>query len=47
MTKRTSTTWTAVVTPKKGGTAGTLSLTVKATDAQGRRELEHVRLALQ
>ena len=35
MTKKSSTTWTAVVTPKKGGTTGTMSLVVKATDSKG------------
>ncbi len=46
MTKRTSTTWVAVVTPRKGGTAGTLSLTVKARDRKGGTNASVVRLPL-
>jgi flagellar hook assembly protein FlgD len=47
MTKKSSTTWTAVVTPKKGGSAGTLSLTVKAIDSKGGTNSSVLRLALQ
>jgi flagellar hook assembly protein FlgD len=47
MTKRTSTTWTAVVTPKRGGTAGTMSLTVRAADVNGGTNWSQVKLTLQ
>ena len=46
MTKRTSTTWTAVVTPKRTGAAGTLSLTVKATDVNGGANSSVVKLTV-
>jgi flagellar hook assembly protein FlgD len=46
MTKRGSTTWTAVVTPKRGGTAGTMSLSVKALDTRGGVNSSVLRLAL-
>jgi flagellar hook assembly protein FlgD len=48
MTKKGSSTWTAVVTPKKGGApGGTLTLVVKATDTKGGANASTVRLALQ
>ncbi|HYO44581.1 MAG TPA: FlgD immunoglobulin-like domain containing protein [Candidatus Limnocylindrales bacterium] len=47
MTKRTATTWTAIVKPRRGGTAGTLRLTVKATDSRGGANSSVIRLALQ
>ena len=47
MTKASSTSWTAVVTPKKGGTTGTMSLVVKATDTKGGANSSVLRLALQ
>ncbi len=47
MTKKTATTWTAVVTPKRGGMAGTMSLTVRATDTKGSVNTSVTRLALQ
>ncbi len=47
MTKRSSTTWTAIVTPKKGGSAGTLTLAVKATDTKGGSNASTIRLALE
>ncbi len=46
MTKRSSTTWTAVITPKRGGDAGTLGLTVKARDRDGGRNTSTLRLDL-
>ncbi len=47
MTKRSSTTWTAVVTPKQGGSTGTLTLAVKATDSKGGSNSSTIRLALE
>lgn len=47
MTKTTATTWTAVVTPRKGGATGTLSLTAKATDARGGANSSVVKVRLQ
>jgi flagellar hook assembly protein FlgD len=47
MTKRSSTTWTAVVTPKKGGSTGTLTLGVKATDTKGGSNASTIRLVLE
>ena len=47
MTKRSATRWTVVVTPKEGGTTGTMSLTVRATDVKGGVNTSVVRLALQ
>ena len=47
MTKLSSTTWTAVVTPKKGGSTGTLTLVVKATDTQGGSNASTIRLVLE
>ena len=46
MKKASSTRWTAVVTPKKGGTAGTMSLKVKAIDSKGGSNSSVLRLAL-
>jgi flagellar hook assembly protein FlgD len=46
MTKKSTTTWKAVITPKKGGSAGTMSLSVKATDSKGGANSSVVRLAL-
>ena len=47
MTKNSSTTWTAVVTPKKGGSTGTLTLVVKAADTKGGANGSTVRLVLE
>ena len=47
MTKVSATRWTATVTPSKTGAAGTLSLTVKATDIKGGANSSVVKLALQ
>jgi hypothetical protein len=46
MTRKTSTTWIAVVKPRRGGTAGTLSLKVKATDARGGANSSVIKLPL-
>ncbi len=47
MTKRSSTTWTAIVTPKKGGSTGTLTLVVRATDTKGGSNTSTIRLVLE
>jgi flagellar hook assembly protein FlgD len=47
MVKASATTWTATITPKKGGTAGTMSLVVKAKDSKGGANSSVARLALQ
>jgi flagellar hook assembly protein FlgD len=47
MTRKSSTTWTAVITPKRTGGAGTLSLTVKATDVNGGANASVLRLQVQ
>ena len=46
MTRTSSTVWTASVRPKAGGTAGTMSLTVRATDVAGGANSSVLRLAL-
>ena len=46
MTQVTSTRWTALITPKAGGSAGTMSLQVKATDTAGGMNSSILRLAL-
>jgi flagellar hook assembly protein FlgD len=47
MTKAASGTWTATITPKRAGSAGTLGLTVKARDQAGGRNASTVRIGLQ
>lgn len=46
MTRVSATHWTARITPKAGGTAGTMSLTVRATDTGGGRNTSVLRIAL-
>ena len=46
MTRVSASKWTATITPRKTGAAGTLSLTVKATDVKGGANSSVVRLAL-
>ena len=46
MTHGPGASWTATVTPKRAGAAGTLSLTVKARDAEGGRNASILRLTL-
>ena len=46
MTHGPGASWTATVTPKRGGTAGALLLTVKARDAKGGRNASVLRLTL-
>ncbi|HEY4190478.1 MAG TPA: FlgD immunoglobulin-like domain containing protein [Candidatus Limnocylindrales bacterium] len=46
MTRSAGSTWTATITPKRAGSAGVLSLTVKARDAGGGRNASVLRLAL-
>jgi flagellar hook assembly protein FlgD len=46
MTKQSSTRWVVTVTPKKGGTTGTISLIVKAVDAKGGSNSSVTRLIL-
>ena len=41
MTKAPGGTWTATITPKRAGSAGTLGLTVKARDEAGGQERQH------
>ena len=47
MTKAPGGTWTATITPKRAGSAGTLGLTVKARDEAGGRNASTLRLGLQ
>ena len=47
MTRAGTSTWTATITPKRAGAAGTLSLTVKATDTAGGVNQGTLRLGLQ
>jgi hypothetical protein len=46
MTKVSSTTWKATIRPRKGGTAGPMSLTVQAKDTGGGTNAKVVRLPL-
>jgi hypothetical protein len=46
MTRSTATSWTARITPRKGGDPGSLRLTVKARDADGGRNASALRVAL-
>jgi flagellar hook assembly protein FlgD len=46
MTKASGATWTATLTPKRAGAAGTLSLTVRALDAARGRNASTLHLAL-
>ena len=46
MTKVSSTTWTTTIRPRKGGTAGPMSLTVQAKDTEGGTNAKVVRLSL-
>jgi hypothetical protein len=47
MTRTGSTTWTATLTPKKTGPAGTIVLTVRATDTAGGINQGSTRLVLE
>jgi flagellar hook assembly protein FlgD len=47
MSRVSSSRWTATIRPKAGGTAGTMSLTVRARDAAGGTNSSVLRLALQ
>ena len=47
MTRLSTTRWTATVRPKKGGTAGTIALVVRAKDVSGGTNQSVLRLALQ
>jgi flagellar hook assembly protein FlgD len=46
MTRASTTTWTALITPKRGGDPGTLGLTVRARDRAGGRNASSLRLDL-
>jgi flagellar hook assembly protein FlgD len=46
MTRASSTTWTATIRPKTGGSAGTMSLTISAKDSAGGTNATAVRLPL-
>jgi flagellar hook assembly protein FlgD len=46
MTRVSSTTWKATITPRRSGTAGTMTLTVKATDSRGGANRSVMKMAL-
>ena len=46
MTRVSTTRWTAIIRPKKGGTAGTIALVVRAKDVSGGTNQSVLRLAL-